>query len=223
LSNRILVLLAFCALIVGTLAAQDSSPSNFNRFTYNVGAGPGIGHGDVASFVGNSFNGVAGAGMNFTRIFGADVEYMYYDLNFKRSVAYSNALPNQSGHMQSVSLDGIVNAPFHFHKVGLYGVYGVGFYRRSVSVNSQQLNPGALCQPAWRWWDLNCEPNNIIVVPQVMSSHSLNAGGFNYGAGLTWRLNRLHHANIYAEYRYHRAYTSDGLTIVAPITVGLRW
>jgi len=122
-----------------------------------------------------------------------------------------------------VSLDGIVNAPFHFHKVGLYGVYGVGFYRRSVSVNSQQLNPGALCQPAWRWWDLNCEPNNIIVVPQVMSSHSLNAGGFNYGAGLTWRLNRLHHANIYAEYRYHRAYTSDGLTIVAPVTVGLRW
>ena len=80
------MLLAFCALIVGTLAAQDSSPSNFNRFTYNVGAGPGVGHGDVASFVGNSFNGVAGAGMNFTRIFGADVEYMYYDLDRKSVV-----------------------------------------------------------------------------------------------------------------------------------------
>jgi hypothetical protein len=217
------VIFVFCALIVCNLVAQDSPQSNFNRFTYNVGGGLGIGRGDVASFVGNSFNGVAGGGMNFTRIFGADVEYMYYNLDFKRGVAYGQGLPNQSGHMQSVSLDGIVNAPFHFHKVGVYGIYGIGFYRRSVSVNSQSLLAGTPCQPAWLWWDLNCEPNGVIVVPQTMSKNSLNAGGFNYGGGLTWRLNHLHNSRIYVEYRYHRAYTSDSKTIVSPITLGLRW
>jgi hypothetical protein len=217
------VIFVFCALIVCNLVAQDSPQSNFNRFTYNVGGGLGIGRGDVASFVGNSFNGVAGGGMNFTRMFGADVEYMYYNLDFKRGVAYGQGLPNQSGHMQSVSLDGIVNAPFHFHKVGVYGIYGIGFYRRSVSVNSQSLLAGTPCQPAWLWWDLNCEPNGVIVVPQTMSKNSLNAGGFNYGGGLTWRLNHLHNSRIYVEYRYHRAYTSDSKTIVSPITLGLRW
>jgi hypothetical protein len=218
LRNRILAVLSFFALI-----ASASAQINFNYLNYNVGGGLGFGRGDVASFVGHSFNGVAGAGKNFNRLFGADVEYMYYDLDFKRSVAYQQALPNQSGHMQSVSLDGIVNAPFHFHKVGLYGIFGLGFYRRSVSVDSQKLVAGTPCQPAWVWWDLNCEPNNSIAVDQTMSKNSLNAGGFNYGGGLTWPLRYLHGSKIYVEYRYHRAYTSDATTIVTPITVGLRW
>ena len=223
MSNRILLIFAFCVLMVCDLPAQILPQLNFSHLTYNVGGGLGIGRGEVASFVGESYNGVAGVGKNFTHLFGADVEYMYYGLDFKRSVAYGQSLPNQSGHMQSVSLDGIVNAPFHFHKVGLYGIFGAGFYRRSVSVDSQRLLAGTPCQPAWLWWDLNCEPNNGIAVPQIMSQHSLNAGGFNFGGGLTWPLKHLHNSKIYVEYRYHRAYTSDAKTTVTPITVGLRW
>jgi hypothetical protein len=212
--------------------ASASAQSNFNRYNFTAGGGLGIGRDDVASYVGNSFQAVVGGGMNFTRMFGADAEYMYYDLGFRPSVEKNQGLANQSGHMQSVSLDGIVNVPRHLGKLGAYGIFGIGFYDRTVSVPSRVLPPDAPCQPAWTWWDLNCGLNNFIVTQQTMSSNTKVAGGFNYGGGLTYRLNSLHGAKFYLEWRYHRAYTRDVAddtgarnlkTIVMPVTVGLRW
>lgn len=217
--NRILLSLVVCGLI-----ASASAQSNFNKFTYNVGGGAGIGRDDVASYVGDSYQGVVGGGINLTRMFGMDAEYMYYGLGFRPGVIAAQALPGQSGNMQSISVDGIVNVPRHIGKLGAYGIFGLGFYRRSVSLgHSQTLLPLTPCQPAWRWWDLNCGLSGVITTPQVMSSNSKDAGGFNYGGGLTYRLNHIHDARLYLEFRYHRAYQSDGQTIVMPISVGLRW
>jgi len=205
--------------------ASASAQSNFNRFNFTAGGGEGIGRDDVASYVGNSFQGVAGAGINFNRMFGMDAEYMYYNLNFRPSVELSQALSNQSGNMQSISLDGIVTVPRHLGKLGAYGIFGLGFYRRTVSVPRNFLQAGANYQPAWRWWDLTWA-NNIPggeLNAQYMSSNTKDAGGFNYGGGVTYRLNHLHNSKLYVEWRYHRAYQSDGKTIVMPVTVGLRW
>ncbi len=216
--NRILFLLAFCGLI-----ASASAQSDFNRFNFTAGAGLGMGRGEVASFVGNSFQGVLGGGMNFSRLFGMDAEYMYYDLNLKPSVSQSQSLNDASGNMQSVSLDGIVTVPRHFGKLGAYGIFGLGFYRRSVSANRELLTGLPTCEPTWtRWWGIDCF-NGVLQGQQWLSSYSKVAGGFNYGGGLTYRLNHLHNAKLYGEWRYHRAYQSDGKTIVMPITVGLRW
>ena len=216
--NRILFLLAFCGLI-----ASASAQSDFNRFNFTAGAGLGMGRGEVASFVGDSFQGVLGGGRNFSRLFGVDAEYMYYDLNLKSTVSQSQSLNNSSGHMQSISLDGIVSVPRHFGKLGAYGIFGVGFYRRSVSANRELLTGLPICQPTWtRWWGINCY-NNVLQGEQTLSSYSKDAGGFNYGGGLTYPLNVFHHAKVFGEWRYHRAYQSDGKTIVMPITVGLRW
>jgi opacity protein-like surface antigen len=226
LSNRILFWLVCCGLV-----ASASAQSSFNRFTYSAGGGLGIGRDDVAAFVGNSPNGVLGAGMNLTKMFGVDAEYMYYDLNFRPGVKESEFLSNQSGRMQSISLDGIVNVPWHYNKLSAYGILGLGFYRRSVSVPTHFLPNGASYQAAWRWWDLpnvdyTSQPTILVPVPpfgENMSSNSKDAGGFNYGGGVTYPLNHLHDAKLYLEFRYHRAYQSDGQTIVMPITVGLRW
>jgi hypothetical protein len=49
--------------------------------------------------------------MNFSRLFGVDAEYMYYGLGLKPSVMNCQGLPDASGHMQSISLDGIVTVP----------------------------------------------------------------------------------------------------------------
>ena len=59
--------------------------------------------------------------------------------------------------------------------------------------------------------------------PQTLSSRTLDAVGFNFGGGITRRLPFAHHAKLYAEGRYHRAYHSDVKTIVFPVTIGLRW
>ena len=218
MSNRILVLLIFCGLVVSA-----SAQSNFSHFNFTVGGGLGIGRDDVASFVGNSYFGVAGGGVNFSRLFGVDAEYMYYDLNFRPGVQLSQSLVDQSGNMQSISLDGIVTVPRHFGKLGAYGILGVGFYRRSVSVPSRTIQSGTQSEPAWRWWDLSRDPSGNLIPGQTMSSNTKDAGGFNYGGGVTYRLNHLYNSKVFIEYRYHRAYHSDGKTIVVPITVGLRW
>jgi Outer membrane protein beta-barrel domain len=218
LRNRILLLVAFCSVI-----ASASAQSIFSDFTYSAGGGLGIGKDDVASYVGNSPNGVLGIGKNLNKLFGMDVEYMYYDLNFRPSVKESQSLSNQTGRMQSISVDGIVKVPRHFGKFNAYGIFGVGFYSRYVSIPSRPLQPGTVYQPAWRWWDINRDIFNNVVTPQTMSSNTKDAGGFNFGGGITHPLNHLHDAKIFLEYRYHRAYQSDGKTIVMPITVGLRW
>jgi Outer membrane protein beta-barrel domain len=220
LSNRILCVLIFCGLV-----ASASAQSNFSHFTYNIGGGLGIGRDDVASYVGNSGNAVAGGGMNLNRWFGVDAEYMYYNLDFRPSVKESQSLSNQSGYMQSISVDGLVNVPKHLGKLGAYGIFGIGFYRRTVSVPSRTVNSNTVYEPAWRWWDLTWQ-NGLVgtfLNTQTMSSNSKDAGGFNYGGGITYRLNHLHNSRLYLEWRYHRAYQSDGKTIVMPITVGLRW
>jgi opacity protein-like surface antigen len=215
---RILCLLASC-----WLSASASAQSNFERYTYNVGGGLGLGRDDVAAYVGNSFQGVAGAGMNLSRRFGVDAEYMYYGLGFKPSVTHGQFLENQSGNMQSISLDGIANVPRHIGKLNAYGIFGVGFYRRSVSIPSRIIGPDTVYQPAWRWWDLDRDIFGNIIPGQTMSSNSKVAGGFNYGGGVTYRWNHFHNSRLYVEWRYHRAYHSDGQTIVMPVTIGLRW
>jgi opacity protein-like surface antigen len=217
LSNRILVFFIFCGFV-----ASASAQSDLKRLTYGGGIGLGIGKDDVASYVGNSFSATATVGYNLTRMFGVDAEYMYYDLNFRPSVKESQSLANQSGNMQSFSLDGIVNVPKHLGKLSAYGIFGVGFYRRSVSIPSRFIDQSTQYQPAWRWWDIQRDIFNN-PLPQTMSSNTKDAGGFNFGGGVTYPLNHLHDAKLYIEYRYHRAYQSDGETIVMPVTIGLRW
>ena len=216
--NWIRFLLAFCAIV-----ASASAQSSFSRYNFTAGGGLGIGRDDVASFVGNSGHLVAGGGLNFSRLFGVDAEYMYYNLGFRQSVKNDQFLNGQSGDMQSISLDGIVNVPYHRGKLHAYGIFGVGFYRRTVSVPSRTIGSGTVYEPAWIWWDLQRDIFGNPIPGQVMSSNSKNAGGFNVGGGVTYSLNHLNHSKIYIEWRYHRAYQSDSKTIVMPITVGLRW
>ena len=224
--NLTLWLLAFCGLFIASAVAQSDGQRNFPRFNFNVGGGLGIGRGAVGSFVGNSYFGVAGAGMNFSRMFGFNAEYMYYDLPIRQSVAQSQNLNDTSGSLTAISLNGIVRPPGHLGPLRPYGIFGVGFYRRTVTSSVQQFPPLAFCQPAWIWWDIVCTgspPQTPAGQYQNVGSFSKDAGGYNFGGGLTYRMNHFHNAKWFVEYRYHKAYHSDVQTIVWPVTVGLRW
>lgn len=218
MSRRILFLLALCGLSIAASAQQD-----FNRFNFTAGGGLGFGRGAVANFTNRSYNGVVGGGVNFNRFFGVDAEYMYYKLAFRDSVIQQQGLPGAKGHLQSVSLNGIFNYKLQ-GRFGVYGIAGVGWYQRSVSARSQPLLTGTVCQPAWIWWDIQCTDGNTPVVShdQTLSSLTKDAGGFNYGGGLTYRLKHPG-VKVFAEFRYHRAYHSDVQTVVFPVTFGVRW
>ena len=214
-------------MIVASAWAQSDEQPKFPRYNFNVGGGLGIGQGVVANFVGNSFQATGGAGLNFNRIFGVSGEYMYYNLDMRPYVQNTQYLPHEKGSLNAVSLNGLVRSPYHLGRFGTYGIFGVGFFRRSESVSPPEpLQPQTLCQPAWiSWWDVNCFPTNRIQNPAgvTLSSFSKIAGGYNYGGGITYNLNRWHKAKIYAEWRHQKAYHSDVQTVVWPVTVGLRW
>lgn len=226
MTNRVLCFLVFLGLSITTASAQ----SGFKGFNINVGGGMGIGVNDVGAFVGRSYHGEAGVGKSLSRRFSVSAEYMYYDLPFKTSVIQRQfPLPGVTGNVQSGTLNGIVKAPLFFGRWGAYGIFGVGWYERSVSSRRYNLQPNTPCQPAWRWWDLTCvpsSPGNPSVIPdsppQALASNSKGAGGFNAGGGVTRPFKRLH-AKWYIEARYHRAYQSDGQTRFIPLTIGLRW
>lgn len=217
--KRTLLWMILAALSIGSAAAQEQK---FPRYNFDIGGGYGLGRGDVSRFVGDSYQMEAGAGLNFSRIFGFNAEYMYYNLDLKPSVANSQSINNASGHMNSWSLDGLVRSPVHLGDYGAYGIFGVGFYQRVVSSTTGPIHAGAACQPAWVWWDIYC-PAGFVLTQQNLLSNTKVAGGFNIGGGLTYRLHHFHNASIFAEFRYHRAYTSDVQTSMMPISAGFRW
>ncbi len=63
--------------------------------------------------------------------------------------------------------------------------------------------------------------NVPVVGNQVLSSYSVNRPGANLGAGIAfgskWR------AKFYAEARYHRMFTDNGVTDFLPVTFGVRF
>jgi hypothetical protein len=205
---------------------EEIEPRAFPRFNFNVGGGQGIGRGAVGGFVGNTPFGVAGAGVNFSKMFGVSAEYMFYNLSMRQSVRNSQSLPQGTGSLQSVSLNGILRLPYHAGRWGFYGIFGVGYYRRSMTSSSKTITPGSLCQPAWVWWDIYCVGSPEVTPPlsdQSLASFTKDAGGYNFGGGATFRLNHWHNSKMYFEYRFHKAYSSDVQSVVWPLTIGLRW
>jgi len=216
LSRRILSLVALSVLLMGAASAQQ-----FNRFNFNVGGGFGGGLGDIGKFTGKSYQGGAGGGVNFSRRFGVNAEYMYYNLAFKDSVIKNQFLPTDAGgRLQSLTLNGIFTIPTH-SKWGAYAIAGVGLYRRSVEATSDVLVQGTPWQPVYALWGIT-ETNKVITETQTLSSRTVNAAGYNLGGGLTYRV-PFHHARFYVEGRYHHANTNDLHTTVFPVSVGLRW
>lgn len=214
--KRILYLLAFCGL---GIAASAQTTQNFNRFNFNVGGGLGGALGDVGKFTDKSYHGVAGGGVNFSRRFGLKAEYMYYNLSFQDSVKLQQSLPDATGHLHSATLNAFLNFPLQ-GKLGVYAIGGAGWYQRTVEARSQVLVPGTVCEPAWKLWGVVCT-SGVVATTQTLSSNAVGAGGYNFGGGITYRLNKS--AKVYAEGRYHHANTSDLRTSVFPVTLGLRW
>ena len=226
--NRIGVLLLMMAFFATAAWAQFENKPSFPRFNFDVGGGFGIGRGAVGSYAGNSFFGVGGGGMNFSRMFGVNTEYMYYDLTVRPSVALNQDLQTTSGALHAVSLNGIVRPPVQLGRYSAYGIFGVGFYdrRETSSTGSVGLENPQLCYPSWIWWDIQCRvtPTGIYTAfPQSLGELTKVAGGYNFGGGITYDLNRWHKAKVFGEFRYHKAYQSDVQTVVIPISVGLRW
>jgi hypothetical protein len=219
LSRRILFLLGVC----GVLSAAGWGQSPPSKFNFNAGFGFGLGKGDVGNFTGTSYDAVVGGGLNLNRFLGVKAEYMFYNLSFQDSVKLNQDLQGAGGNIQSLSLNPTANFSLG-GRWGVYGIGGFGIYRRNVSAPSKFLAEGTVCQPAWIWWQIKCNSNNLVSPQQTLSSRSAYAGGYNFGGGITYRLPNFHGVKLYAEGRYHHAYTGGSEpTSIFPVVFGVRW
>jgi opacity protein-like surface antigen len=218
LSKRLFLLLGFCVLFFAAASAQQQPP----RFTFNAGGGLGLNRGAIGSYTSSSYHGVAGGGVNLSRLFSLDAEYMYYNLPFKSVYTKTpQGLPGAKANVQSATLNVIVNVPLH-SRWGLYGVGGFGGYRRTASAKQTLLYDGTYCQDVYVFWNVLCTTSgNVVKGNQTVTSRTTTAGGYNLGGGLSYRIgSRL---KLYAEARYHRTNNRDIRTQIIPVTLGVRW
>jgi len=196
------------------------TPASAQRYTFNFGAGPGFPVSQASTFANTSYNIVAGAGRNLSAHLKMDGEFMFQGLPLKSSVADQLGVSQVKGRLYAFTGNILWGIPLG-SKVGAYAIGGGGFYRRTLEAQQTVFKAGEVCEPGWVWFAIECT-NGVFPTDVTVGSRSANAGGFNIGGGLTYRLGKSP-ANLYAEVRYHKAFTADVDTTVLPLTFGVRW
>jgi len=213
--RRILILVATLNCISASSAFAQQT---YQKFVINGGIGPGFNQSRTSDFANTSYQFVVGGGYNFSQSIGTSVEYQYYNLSIKDGVANQAGLADPSGHLNSLTVNGIFRVPNH---LGLYGIGGGGWYRRTVhSGGAQNISAGTSCPDIWAWWDIPCS-GGVTQSAVVLNDKNNDAWGVNVGAGVNFPIKgRL---KGYSELRYHHAYNSQISTQVLPWTFGVRW
>jgi hypothetical protein len=188
----------------GALHAQEVPP-----FTFNAGAGFTNPIGTYGRYTDVGWNVQGGAGFNFNSWASvmADVGYNNTGIN-STTLGYYGALVGTS-QIWSFTLDPVVHLTGK-RRFDVYITGGGGDYR----VQSRIITPvGGF--PLGPFGGIPLFGN------YALSSYSVNKPGFDAGLGVNlgskWR------AKFYAEAKYNRIYTSNGVTDFIPVTFGFRF
>jgi hypothetical protein len=202
------------------LCAYGFSQPEASKFNFNIGGGFGLPQAQFSNIVNTGGTFQVGGGVNLGPMLGANVEYMFQDLPPKSSIIALTGAPDGSAHSNSITLNFLVHSR-ETHKLGAYGIFGGGWYHRSWKLTTPTLSIGSVCLPSYAFWGVVCT-NGLVSSDTTIASGSSNAGGWNAGAGLTYRLGASH-IKFYTEARYHAAYQNLITSRFIPITFGVRW
>lgn len=195
-------------LIPVALQAQEVPP-----FTFNVGAGFTEPIGTFGRYSDVGWNVQGGAGFNFNSWSSLMVDVGFNNLGITSTTLANLGAPGGTTQIWAFTLDPVVHLTGK-RRFDLYVTGGGGDYR----VQSQLTTPAG-------GFGVFPGPFGFFPAPvfgnAVLSSYSVNKPGFDAGLGVNlgskWR------AKFYAEARYNRVYTSQGVTDFIPITFGVRF
>ena len=186
-------------------------------------------NGDLSPSVGWGYGVTLGGGWNFTKKFGALLEYQFLRQSMPND--YLDALNAESGtsgsgssidgniNTWSLTIDPIIYLPFS-HKSGAYVTGGGGFYRKVTNFTE----PVQECDPYY-----GCDG-----VPVTVDHFSSNQGGANAGIGFYRKIfGQDSNAKFYAEARYvwvnspvasaSNSYQGSGTEALIPVSFGIRF
>jgi Outer membrane protein beta-barrel domain len=189
---------------------SHTNPDGSARYNFFVGGGFTLPAGGSHNYLAPSYNIQVGAGRNFNKTFGVDVEFNYANFGFQTSTLntqlaiYNGAplfgdLPQLGGnsHIWSFTLDPIMN----FYTSDTWGAYvtgGGGFYHKTANFTIPSI--GTECDFFGNCFQFQAN--------QTIDKYTSNAVGVNAGLGLTYKASRFSSIRFYAEGRYVYTFNS---------------
>ena len=214
----------------GRAAYSDrwSNKDGSNKYSFEGGGGFSIPTGATKHYQNLGWNLKVGGGYNWNRRLGAMVDYDYNSFGVPSKIL--NQVNSQGGgatHLWSLT----VNPRFNYKtsgRVGGYVLAGGGFYRKVVSF-TQPFNSQCAYYSYY-----GCVPGTV---NQTVAHFSNNAGGLDFGTGVTYKLSEFGNWKVFVEARYvwvdnqpsSASKSANGYaptnyrTEFVPITFGFRW
>jgi hypothetical protein len=181
------------------------------KYTFYIGGGFTLPVGGSHNYWTTSYNIQAGAGRNFNKTFGVNVEFDWANFGYQtatlnRLLAIYNSTCvggcglNQlggSGHDWSFTLDPVMNF-YSSDTFGAYAIGGGGFYHKTANFTIPSI--GQYCDPFYGC--ITYQAN------QTIDKYTSNAFGVNAGLGMTYKFSRFAGERFYVEARYVYTFNS---------------
>jgi hypothetical protein len=183
------------------------------KYTFFVGGGFTLPVGDTHGYLSTSYDFQAGAGRNFNKTYGVNVQFDWDNFGFQTAtlnnqLAIYNALNQAAGfpllpqlggtsHVWSFTLDPIMN----FYSSDTFGAYvtgGGGFYHKTANFTVPTI--GVECDIFGNCFQFQAN--------QTIDKYTSNAFGVNGGLGLTYKFSRFAGERFYVEGRYVYTFNS---------------
>jgi hypothetical protein len=183
------------------------------KYTFFVGGGFTLPVGGSHNYLATSYDVQAGAGRNFNKTYGVNVQFDWDNFGFQTStlnqqLAIYNALNIAAGfptlpqlggtsHVWSFTVDPIMN----FYSSDTFGAYvtgGGGFYHKTANFTTPSI--GEECDIFGNCFQFQAN--------QTIDKYTSNAFGVNAGLGMTYKFSRFAGERFYVEARYVYTFNS---------------
>ncbi len=189
----------------------NTNPDGSEKYDAFVGGGVGLPLGNSHKYTTASWGFQAGAGRNFNKNFGLNVQFDFDHFGLQGSNLTQQSFVedplNEFGlqgatdgysHIWSLTLDPIYNIKSG-EGVGAYVTGGVGFYHKITTFTTPEQITG---------YDYYGYPETF-VANEPFDSYTSNSPGVNGGFGLTYKFSRFANERFYAEVRYVVTFNSQ--------------
>ena len=213
--SRLLILGVLVAIVGWKPLHAQSAWDEVKRFSYIFGVGSSTPVGRLGNYFGVNGSALAGIGARISRRNSIQGEFQWSAFSGEpnipnRTLNYSILSANYRYHVDSIS-----GSAF-----GIYVIGGGGWYQRHISnYTGQPLPPFTSCQTIYTWIGYSCDG---AYASTTVDNHRTNTGGINGGVGVTLRVRDSSWA-VFAESRFHYAWTPLIRTTYIPLTLGVRF
>jgi type II secretory pathway pseudopilin PulG len=179
------------------------------KYTFFVGGGFTLPVGGSHNYLATSYDFQAGAGRNFNKTYGVNVQFDWDNFGFQTATLnnqlaiyngpfFNYGIPQLGGtsHVWSFTVGPVVNF-YTSDTFGAYAVGGVGFYHKTANFTTPV--PAQACD------FYGCY---VYTANATVDKYTSNAFGVNGGFGLTYKFSRFAGEKFYVEGRYVYTFNS---------------